>query len=119
MLSNILKNINKNIFNNFLIAKSRHTSTHLFQKLPSLAPAPAPKSQNAPMLHRFTFVFCILFQANVTRHEIFSIAYVYQGLETSNPSPNLIHKKFKNSKTNSKHIWLYINCHTIFVPKLY
>ena len=33
----------------------------------------------------------------------------------SNHGPNLIHKKFKNSK----HIWLYINRHTIFVPKLY
>ena len=55
----------------------------------------------------------------MTRHQIFSIAYVYQGLETSNHGPNLIHKKFKNSKKNSKHIWLYINCHTIFVPKLY
>ena len=53
MLSNILKNINKNILNNFLIVKSRHTSTHIFQKLPSLAPAPAPKSRNAPVLHRF------------------------------------------------------------------
>ena len=96
MLSNILKNINKNIFNNFLIAKSRHTSTHLFPKLPSLAPTPAPKSRNAPVLHRFTFVFCILFQANVTRHQIFSIAYVYQGLETSSPEKiKKFNKKFK------------------------
>ena len=61
MLSNILKNINNNILNNFLIAKSRHTNTHLYQKLPSLVPASAPKSRNAPVLHRFTFVFCILF----------------------------------------------------------
>ena len=48
--------MNKNIFNNFLIAKSYRTCTHLFQKLPSLAPtpapAPAPESRNAPMLHR-------------------------------------------------------------------
>ena len=51
-----IKNINKNIFNNFLIAKSRRTRTHLFQKLPSPvpapAPAPAPESRNAPVLHR-------------------------------------------------------------------
>ena len=47
-----IKNINKNIFNNFLIAKSRRTRTrtHLFQKLPS--PTPAPESRNAPVLHR-------------------------------------------------------------------
>ena len=37
-----IKNINKNIFNNFLIAESRRTRTHLFQKLLSPAPAPAP-----------------------------------------------------------------------------
>ena len=53
-----IKNINKNIFNNFLIAKSRRTRTHLFKKLPSPAPvpapapAPAPESRNAPVLHR-------------------------------------------------------------------
>ena len=40
--------MNKNIFNNFLIAESCRTRTHLFQKLPS----PAPESRNAPMLHR-------------------------------------------------------------------
>ena len=42
--------MNKNIFNNLLIAESRRTRTHLFQKLPS--PAPAPESRNAPVLHR-------------------------------------------------------------------
>ena len=52
MLSNILKNINKNTFNNFLIAESRRTRTHFFQKLPNPAPAPAPESRNAPVLHR-------------------------------------------------------------------
>ena len=48
-----IKNINKNIFNNFLITESRRTRTHLFQKLPSPAPAPAPapESRNAPVLH--------------------------------------------------------------------
>ena len=51
MLSNILNIYCKNIFNNFLIAESCRTRTHLFQKLPS--PAPAPESQNAPVLHRF------------------------------------------------------------------
>ena len=45
-----IKNINKNIFNNFLIAESRRTRTQLFKKL--LSPAPAPKSRNAPVLHR-------------------------------------------------------------------
>ena len=44
-----IKYINKNIFNNFLIAESRRTRTHFFQKLPS--PAPAPESRNAPVLH--------------------------------------------------------------------
>ena len=50
----MLSNIYKNIFNNFLIAKSRRTRTHLFQKLPSPAPVPAPalESRNAHMLHR-------------------------------------------------------------------
>ena len=49
-----IENINKNIFNNFLIAESRNTHIHLFQNLPSpaLAPAPAPESWNAPVLHR-------------------------------------------------------------------
>ena len=53
MLSNILNIYCKNIFNNFLIAESCRTRTHLFQKLPSLAPAPAPapESRNAPVLH--------------------------------------------------------------------
>ena len=36
----------KKIFNNFLIAESCRTRTHLFQKLPN--PTPAPESQNAP-----------------------------------------------------------------------
>ena len=48
-----IKNINKNIFNNFLIAESRRTHTHFFKKLPS--PAPAPESRNAPVLHSFEF----------------------------------------------------------------
>ena len=50
MLSNILNIYCKNIFNNFLIAESCRTRTHLFHKLPS--PAPAPESRNAPVLHR-------------------------------------------------------------------
>ena len=50
MLSNILNIYCKNIFNNFLIAESCRTRTHLFQKLSS--PAPAPESRNAPVLHR-------------------------------------------------------------------
>ena len=50
MLSNILNIYCKNIFNNFLIAESYRTRTHLFQKL--LSPAPAPESRNAPVLHR-------------------------------------------------------------------
>ena len=49
MLSNILNIYCKNIFNNFLIAESCRTRTHLFQKLPSLAPT--PESRNAPVLH--------------------------------------------------------------------
>ena len=54
MLSNILKIYCKNIFNNFLIAKSCRTRTHLFQKLPSPAPVPvsAPESRNTSVLHR-------------------------------------------------------------------
>ena len=54
MLSNILNIYCKNIFNNFLIAESCCTRTHLFQKLPSPAPAPAlaPEFRNAPVLHR-------------------------------------------------------------------
>ena len=58
-ISSMLKNmsdINKNIFNNFLIAAPRRTYGLLFQKLPNLAPAltptPSPKSENAPVLHR-------------------------------------------------------------------
>ena len=47
----MLSNIYKNIFNNFLIAKSRRTRTLLFQKLPSPASASAPKSRNAPVLY--------------------------------------------------------------------
>ena len=50
----LIENINKNIFNNFLIAESHRTRTLLFQKLPSPAPTPAPKSRNAPVLHRDT-----------------------------------------------------------------
>ena len=51
MLSNILNIYCKNIFNNFLIAESCRTRTHLFPKLLSPAPAPAPESRNAPVLH--------------------------------------------------------------------
>ena len=51
MLNNILNIYCKNIFNNFLIAESCRTRTHLFQKLQSPAPAPAPESWNAPVLH--------------------------------------------------------------------
>ena len=50
----LIENINKNIFNNFLIAESHRTRTLLFQKLPSPAPMPAPESRNAPVLHRDT-----------------------------------------------------------------
>ena len=46
-----IKNINNNFFNNFLITESRCTRTHLFQKLPSLAPASSPEFRNAPVLH--------------------------------------------------------------------
>ena len=53
LIVKIYRKINQNIFNNFLIAESRCTGTHLFQKLPSLAPA--PESRNASMLHRFLF----------------------------------------------------------------
>ena len=49
LIVKIYKKLNKNIFNNFLIAESRRTRTHLFQKLSS--PAPAPESRNAPVLH--------------------------------------------------------------------
>ena len=59
-----IKNINRNIFNNFLIAESRRTRTHFFQKLPSLAPAPspapAPASQNAPVLHSSSDVWNLM-----------------------------------------------------------
>ena len=61
-----IKNINKNIFNNFLIAESRRTRirTLLFQKLPSPAPAPAPapapESRNAPVLHRLGLPFVLI-----------------------------------------------------------
>ena len=58
MLSNILNIYCKNIFNNFLIAESCRTRTHLFQKLPS--PAPAPESWNAPVLHREWSKLCSL-----------------------------------------------------------
>ena len=62
-----IENINKNIFNNFLITAPRLTRTLLFQKLPSSAPA--PESGNAPVLHRLlvnrkmilpTFFFLVL-----------------------------------------------------------
>ena len=43
----------ENINNNFLIAASCHIRTLFFQKLPSSAPAPAPKSGNTPVLHSF------------------------------------------------------------------
>ena len=46
----------KNIFNNFLITTPHRTRTLLFQKLRSLASAPAPESGNAPMLHRFHLI---------------------------------------------------------------
>ena len=55
LIVKIYRKLNKNIFNNFLIAESRRTHTNLFQKLPSPAPAPAtapePESRNAPVLH--------------------------------------------------------------------
>ena len=57
MLSNILNIYCKNIFNNFLIAESCRTRTHLFQKLPS--PAPTPESRNTPVLHRNRFGFSV------------------------------------------------------------
>ena len=47
LIVKIYRKLNKNIFNNFLIAEFRRTRTHLFQKLPS----PAPESRNAPVLH--------------------------------------------------------------------
>ena len=50
LIVKIYRKLNKNIFNNFLIAESRRTCTHLFQKLSS--PAPASESRNAPVLHR-------------------------------------------------------------------
>ena len=66
MLKN-MSDINKNIFNNFLIATPCRTYTLLFQKLPSPAsaptPAPSPESENAPMLHRSK-----LGQTHPTRH---------------------------------------------------
>ena len=49
LIVKIYRKLNKNIFNNFLIAEFRRTRTHLFQKLSS--PAPAPESRNAPVLH--------------------------------------------------------------------
>ena len=45
-----IENINKNVFNNFLITAPRHTL--LFQKLLSPSLAPAPESENAPVFHR-------------------------------------------------------------------
>ena len=50
-----IENINKNIFNNFLVAAP---TSYFLKKL--LSPAPAPKSGNAPMLHRF-FAYCGFF----------------------------------------------------------
>ena len=50
LIVKIYRKLNKNIFNNFLIAEFRRTRTHLFWKLSSLAPA--PESRNAPVLHR-------------------------------------------------------------------
>ena len=50
LLLKYIENINKNIFNNFLIAAPCHTCTLFFQKLSS--PASAPESGNAPVLHR-------------------------------------------------------------------
>ena len=58
LIVKIYRKINKNIFNDFLIAESRCTRTHLFQKLPSLAPA--PESRNASVLHRFLFTWKII-----------------------------------------------------------
>ena len=54
LIVKIYRKLNKNIFNNFLIAESRRIRTHLFQKLSSSAPAPAPapESRNAPVLHK-------------------------------------------------------------------
>ena len=49
LIVKIYRNINKNIFNNFLITESRRTHTLLFQKLSS--PKPVPESRNAPVLH--------------------------------------------------------------------
>ena len=57
------------MFNNFLIATPCCTHTLLFQKLPSLALAPAPtlapESKNAPVLHRlivenFVPLICVI-----------------------------------------------------------
>ena len=69
-ISSMLKNmsdINKNIFNNFLVTAPRRTYTLLFQKLLSPAPAPtpspSPESGNAPVLHRSK-----LGQTHPTRH---------------------------------------------------
>ena len=56
LIVKIYRKYNKNIFNNFLIVKSRRTCTILFQKLPS--PAPAPESRNAPMLHIYIYIYC-------------------------------------------------------------
>ena len=45
LIVKVYRELNKNIFNNFLIAAPHRTL--LFQKLPSLAPTLAPESGNA------------------------------------------------------------------------
>ena len=113
MLSNILNIYCKNIFNNFLIAESCRTCTHLFQKLPS--PAPAPESRNAPVLHRFTFsrawnlgsIFCSSWAVFLCFH---LIALEYFKYIVSYP---ILYTKSWGSKP-----WLYLvislNCRNFF-----
>ena len=60
-----MENINKNIFNNFLITESRRTRAHFFQKLPS--PAPAPESRNAPVLHSYKLASFLLSANTVSK----------------------------------------------------
>ena len=77
-----IKNINKNIFNKFLIVESRRTRTHLFQKSPAPtlapAPAPAPECQNAPVLHSCNII--LLKNINITPYYLIIIILTFNSL---------------------------------------
>ena len=112
-----IKNINKNIFNNFLITTPRCTHTLLFQKLLSPAPALAPPN---PKMHscfiaNYTKPFNKIFLCFETKHKTQTqisnldfqpICTTKHKTQTSNQLKKTLIRNYKqphNLKSNNPH----------------